>query len=92
MAGWEAWLAGWLRGLDVWTCAQKISPFYRTLSSIRAAAQKTWIFSLFPPSKLRESSQPKGPPTYLEDSVAGGLSSLADWLAHSPGYLALRSD
>ena len=41
LAGWVSGLAGCHRGGgDVWKYKQKISPFYRTLSPIRSAAQK----------------------------------------------------
>ena len=50
MAGWALGLAGWPRGecmdgwMVGWTDEQKISPFYRSSSSIGAAAQKLTLF------------------------------------------------
>ena len=73
MAGWASGLAGWPRGgewmdgrTDGRTKERKISPFYRTLSPIGAAA-------LPPPMKTKEKvEQVKG--------TADHLMPLCDWL------------
>ena len=63
MAGWGSGLAGWAAGLAGWprggTDGLKISPFYRTLSLIGAAA-------LPPPMKTKEKvEQGKGNADHL---------------------------
>ena len=61
LAGPQAGLAGpqdWLDGPEGGTYRRKISPFYRTLSSIGAAA-------LLPPIKTREVEQGKGTTDHL---------------------------
>ena len=58
LAGPQAWLDGPEGGADGWTDGQKISPFYRTLSPIGAAA-------LLPPMKTREVEHGKGTTDHL---------------------------
>ena len=80
--GWLGLRPGWLaqRGMYVWTNERmKISPFYRTLSPIGAAAQKARALSI----ALQGASHPRGL------CRCPGGSSLAFWTIMSKVVLSL---